>query len=709
MSASSRADNQPGVIAMEKDTSTSLPVPTLAESQRDTTSQTQMNDADAKDDNTDEERERRAKSSSPLSQFDEDARAEREQLGSDFDELGYVGEVYEDMSIDDDEDEGEAQEELADQVSETTIQPPATPSQPGLRFAGNDRSGDINRGMDEDERGPGKNDINHENELEYDDDDDADERQSSVTSSTIPLTSLDDSPNQRQRAADDHVETERHSSAFHLEATSSSEAVGNIAGPLAESGTLSSIAEAGGTPLDTETGSMPHDDDGSDLTEDDVDDDEEDEEVGEHDDDNPEDEEDNENDGNEEIGEDDEDEEEAAEEDEENAEEHHVVASTRQNQTYPNQQEKEARRTSLSPSLSPPSSVISLPRHNEERKQTASNSKINGTTSSYHQNTTSGPTSGNEAKSPSKTLKLTLKLSMSPPNAARQEGSIEMLNGGDKDDQEAEGKQNIVPVKKNPTPTSHGRKPSIFGSSTMEDEQQQDEAEPEDGELSEEEEDAVKTEKKEETGVASGSKAVMVEEETAGDSEAEERPPSTLSSAPSQPTLEALAALLKIEIKFAALRDQLYIERMNEITKEEEMVVNGTHRSLVYLHNILEARHDNLLRLADLRQKEFEIEAVKVRDYDKKMCFSWWNDSKIQLVKHEYESNARKRRRIEKDKHDFDMPKPVPKPLPPKNVTAQDRQARAFDWNAGPAITPLHTQEISNDLLAMGVSLHADP
>lgn len=55
-----------------------------------------------------------------------------------------------------------------------------------------------------------------------------------------------------------------------------------------------------------------------------------------------------------------------------------------------------------------------------------------------------------------------------------------------------------------------------------------------------------------------------------------DRPPSTLSSAPSQPTLEALAALLKIEIKFAALRDQLYIERMNEITKEEEMVVKGT-------------------------------------------------------------------------------------------------------------------------------------
>lgn len=48
---------------------------------------------------------------------------------------------------------------------------------------------------------------------------------------------------------------------------------------------------------------------------------------------------------------------------------------------------------------------------------------------------------------------------------------------------------------------------------------------------------------------------------------------------------------------------------------------------------------------------------------------------------------------------------PVPKPLPPKTVTAQDRQARAFDWNAGPSITPLNTHEVSNDLLAMGVSL----
>jgi hypothetical protein len=45
----------------------------------------------------------------------------------------------------------------------------------------------------------------------------------------------------------------------------------------------------------------------------------------------------------------------------------------------------------------------------------------------------------------------------------------------------------------------------------------------------------------------------------------------------------------------------------------------------------------------------------------------------------------------------------VPKPLPSKHVTLQDKQARAFDWNAGPTITPLSLNDVSNDLLAMGV------
>jgi hypothetical protein len=39
--------------------------------------------------------------------------------------------------------------------------------------------------------------------------------------------------------------------------------------------------------------------------------------------------------------------------------------------------------------------------------------------------------------------------------------------------------------------------------------------------------------------------------------------------------LEALQALLQIEIKFAALRDQLYVERMDELSREEEIIADG--------------------------------------------------------------------------------------------------------------------------------------
>ena len=48
-----------------------------------------------------------------------------------------------------------------------------------------------------------------------------------------------------------------------------------------------------------------------------------------------------------------------------------------------------------------------------------------------------------------------------------------------------------------------------------------------------------------------------------------------LSSATTQTTLEALQSLLQIEVKFAALRDQLYVEKMDELSREEEVIADG--------------------------------------------------------------------------------------------------------------------------------------
>ncbi|KAJ9106292.1 hypothetical protein QFC21_001437 [Naganishia friedmannii] len=774
MSASPSADHQPAPVALEADTPTSATVPTPHQSQMGNDEAPRSTE----DNEIGQERERWPGSSSPLSMDYEDLKGTRrgpavyededEDMEMDTDEEPMAYE-YDDMDIiedseEEDDDENNQNQENneegpTDRVSESTIQPHRTPSPQKIQSPNENTPRDNERMKQY--HGGSQHEV--EDESVYDDDDDAEERHSSVTSSTIPLTSLDDSPNQRHRNTENRAEDERQ---HHLVDASSSEVLhkqSHIGDNLGESSTLSSLPETGQVKDKAQAASPHHDDDLTDLSESEGDDGNEDEDADENDNGESEEDEGDENDDNGE--EDDED----AEEAEENAEEQNSLTRKGQAAKNPDQRGKTAHRASQSPSLSPPSSVISLHRDDDAHTSAVNTVKNNGTSAGPHQKTTSTSVNGDEAKSPNKTLKLTLKLSRSPPNATSKENATEVPkredNGrGDNGNQEAEQNVDVLSAQKpNPTPTSHGRKPSIFGSNTMEEEQQQDQddAEPEDGELSEDEDEAGKTEISRETGIANRNKPRANEEESTEYSDAEEayahsrsnfyivlsdvsldlllyretepqaesgakakptptkpsnqntssqttshpleRPPSTLSSAPSQPTLEALAALIKIEIKFAALRDQLYIERMNEITKEEEMVTNGTHRSLVYLHNILKARHDNLLRLADLRQKEFEIEAVRVRDYDKKTCMSWWNDSKDQLVKHEYESNARKRRRIEKDKHDFDMPKPVPKPLPPKTVTAQDRQARAFDWNAGPSITPLNTHEISNDLLAMGI------
>ena len=48
------------------------------------------------------------------------------------------------------------------------------------------------------------------------------------------------------------------------------------------------------------------------------------------------------------------------------------------------------------------------------------------------------------------------------------------------------------------------------------------------------------------------------------------------SSHPPPPSAAAVKALFLLEVKFAALRDRLYIERMEEAAEEEEMLLDGT-------------------------------------------------------------------------------------------------------------------------------------
>lgn len=200
-------------------------------------------------------RDRGAKSSSPLSQFEFDEGTR--DPGPNNDSM----DIDSDMEMDDEEDNQDEADDLVrqadqtDRISDATVQPQRSPGQDS-----NQDSGGV---------------LAHGTQNEAEDDDDADERQSSVTSSTIPLTSLDDSPNHRNRGANATTAT-LHSavpktlgvSAFSITATLSDPKESTIA----ESGTLSSITEAtkpshGGG----ETSRHSRDDDGSDLTSDDDD------------------------------------------------------------------------------------------------------------------------------------------------------------------------------------------------------------------------------------------------------------------------------------------------------------------------------------------------------------------------------------------------------------------------------------------------------
>jgi hypothetical protein len=75
------------------------------------------------------------------------------------------------------------------------------------------------------------------------------------------------------------------------------------------------------------------------------------------------------------------------------------------------------------------------------------------------------------------------------------------------------------------------------------------------------------------------------------------------SSHPPPPNSAAVKALLGLEIKFAALRDQLYVERMEETAAEEEMILNGKSNYPDLLESVLT---DRLPRRRQLPVQESE-------------------------------------------------------------------------------------------------------
>lgn len=192
------------------------------------------------------------------------------------------------------------------------------------------------------------------------------------------------------------------------------------------------------------------------------------------------------------------------------------------------------RRTSASPTLSPALSAVSVPEEDDDAFHTKDTA--NGTPADKQDGKKTLATNGEEILSPSKTLKLTLKVTKSP---VRLEGHDDQHDGQDEyadvnglDQDEIRHENNLQDIelrKQPPTPTSaagatipasasHHRKPSIFGTATLEEDEQQDEADAEDAELSDVGDEPLEKDEQEngEDNMA------MVDEERADESEAGE-------------------------------------------------------------------------------------------------------------------------------------------------------------------------------------------
>jgi hypothetical protein len=113
---------------------------------------------------------------------------------------------------------------------------------------------------------------------------------------------------------------------------------------------------------------------------------------------------------------------------------------------------------------------------------------------------------------------------------------------------------------------------------------------------------------------------------------------------------EALDVLATIELRFALLRERVYVEKMEGLAWEEalvwdgqyamfshysvliHLVISGTHPELHYLQSELTKRRDKRLLLAS-RKRTYEIEALtKRRREEETWCWEGWDVSSKTLV-----------------------------------------------------------------------------
>ncbi|KAF9485623.1 hypothetical protein BDN70DRAFT_870920 [Pholiota conissans] len=141
---------------------------------------------------------------------------------------------------------------------------------------------------------------------------------------------------------------------------------------------------------------------------------------------------------------------------------------------------------------------------------------------------------------------------------------------------------------------------------------------------------------------------------------------------------EALDVLATIELKFALLRERVYVEKMEALAWEEMLVQNAIHPELQHLQKELSKRRDKRLELAS-RKRSYEVaNAVTRRNTDESNIWSWWMFTRDDLQTEMIAETSRKRRKLERERRAIERPQPIRRiphpmdvmnpPLPPPSL-----------------------------------------
>ncbi|KAG6817026.1 hypothetical protein H0H87_000650 [Tephrocybe sp. NHM501043] len=129
---------------------------------------------------------------------------------------------------------------------------------------------------------------------------------------------------------------------------------------------------------------------------------------------------------------------------------------------------------------------------------------------------------------------------------------------------------------------------------------------------------------------------------------------------------EALDVLATIELKFALLRERVYVEKMEGLSWEEALVNDGTHPELLHLQRELSTRRDKRVELATRKRELEEANVNKRRRTDDDATWSWWKVARDDLQTEMIAETNRKRRRMERERRAGDRHPPV-RSLPSAN------------------------------------------